>query len=156
MGPYYSHTLLNAMLSDSLQFGIDDPSIKKLLQERYEGGMIFAKHARCLVFDEISQGTCTIPTIQTLLLLSAQECDAGNATQALMYSSLAFRLADHLGIFVDGEKYVGAQYLSEEDVEVRHRLYWSCYLWDKMISLYLGRSPTLQYTSVSPPHVLCK
>jgi hypothetical protein len=156
MGPYYSHTLLNAMLSHSIRWGVSDPTTKRLLDESYEGGAIFGKHARSMVFEELSNGNCTVPTVQTLLLLSAQECGFGNNAQAWTYSGLAFRLIEHLGICVDGDRYLGSVPLTEEDVEIRHRLFWSCYLWDKMISLYLGRSPTIQRSAVSPPHVMCK
>lgn len=156
MGPFYSHTLLNAMLSHATRWGRDDPVTRRLLDESYEGGAIFGKHARSMVFDELSRGAVTVRTVQTLLLLSVQECGFGNSTQAWTYSGLAFRLIDHLGISVDGERYLGSVPISDEEVEIRHRLFWSCYLWDKMISLYLGRAPTIQHTAVSPPHVICK
>lgn len=144
------------MLSHAMRWGVSDPATKRLLDESYEGGAIFGKHARSMVFEELSNGICTIPTVQTLLLLSAQECGFGNAAQAWTYSGLAFRLLDHLGICVDGDRYLGSVPLSEEDVEIRHRLFWSCYNWDKMMSLYLGRSPSMQRSAVSPPHVMCK
>ena len=156
MGPYYSHTLLNAMLSHSTRWGKNDPSTSRILDEAYEGGAIFGKHARSMVFDELSRGVVTVPTVQTLLLLSAQECGFGNTTQAWTYSGLAFRLIDHLGICVDSGRYMGSVPISEEDVEIRHRLFWSCYFWDKMISLYLGRAPSIQHSAVSPPHVMCE
>ncbi|KAF4124972.1 Fungal trans [Geosmithia morbida] len=156
MGPYYSHTLLNAMLSHSIRFARADPSTRSILDHSYEGGAIFGKHARSMVFDEISRGVVSVTTVQTLLLLSAQECSLANTAQAWTYSGLAFRLVDHLGACVDGERYMGSVPLSDEDLEVRHRLYWSCFFWDKMISLYLGRAPSLQHTAVSPPHVICK
>ncbi|KAM0551809.1 hypothetical protein ACHAPJ_008380 [Fusarium lateritium] len=154
MGPYYSHTLLNAMLSHSIRWGKSDPSTKQLLDQSYDGGAVFAKHARSMLFDELSRGVCTIPTVQTLLLLSAGECGHGNTTQAWIYSGIAFRLIDHLGICVDGQRYPGSVHLTDEEVEIRHRLYWSCYFWDKIISLYLGRSPSLQHTLVSPPQII--
>ncbi|KAF6530185.1 hypothetical protein HZS61_001497 [Fusarium oxysporum f. sp. conglutinans] len=154
MGPYYSHTLLNAMLSHSIRWGKSDPSTKQLLDQSYDGGAVFAKHARSMLFDELSRGVCTIPTVQTLLLLSAGECGHGNTTQAWIYSGIAFRLIDHLGICVDGQRYPGSVHLTDEEVEIRHRLYWSCYFWDKIISLYLGRSPSLQHTQVSPPQII--
>ena len=69
LGPYYSHTLLNAVISHSIRWGQNDPATKRLLDESYDGGAVFAKHARTMVFDELSRGVCTIPTIQTLLLL---------------------------------------------------------------------------------------
>ncbi|KAJ4329166.1 hypothetical protein N0V84_000291 [Fusarium piperis] len=120
----------------------------------YDGGAVFAKHARSMLFDELSRGVCTIPTVQTLLLLSAQECGHGNTTQAWIYSGIAFRLIDHLGICVDGQRYPGSVHLSDEEVEIRHRLFWSCYFWDKIISLYLGRSPSMQHSLVSPPQII--
>lgn len=154
MGPYYSHTLLNAILSHSIRWGKSDPSTKRLLDQSYDGGAVFAKHARSMLFDELNRGVSTIPTVQTLLLLSAQECGHGNTTQAWVYSGLAFRLIDHLGICVDGQRYPGSVHFSDEEVEIRHRIFWSCYFWDKMISLYLGRSPSLQHSFVSPPQIM--
>ena len=156
MGPCYSHTLLNALLSHSTRWGRGDPSTKRRLDEAYEGGGLFGKHARSMVFDELSRGAVAVPTVQTLLLLSAQECGFGNTTQAWTYSGLAFRLIDHLGICVDSGRYMGSVPISEEDAEIRHRLFWSSYFWDKMISLYLGRAPSIQHTAVSPPHVICE
>ncbi|PHH78557.1 hypothetical protein CDD80_6668 [Ophiocordyceps camponoti-rufipedis] len=154
LGPYYSHTLLNAVISHSIRWGQSDPSTKRLLDESYEGGAVFAQHTRSMVFDELSRGVCTIPTVQTLLLLSAQECSLGNSTQAWTYSGLAFRLIDHLGICVDGRRFPGSVPLTDEELEIRHRVFWSCYFWDKLISLYLGRSPSLQQSSLSPPQIM--
>ncbi|KAK0391863.1 hypothetical protein NLU13_1362 [Sarocladium strictum] len=153
-GPYYSYALLNAVLSHSVRWGQSDPAMRRVLEQYYGGGQMFGKIARNLVFDEISRGVCSIPTIQSLLLLSAQECGFGNSTQAWSYSGLALRLMDHMGILLDGHRFPGSVHLSDEDVEIRHRLYWSCYIWDKMISLYLGRSPSMQHTSASPQPVI--
>ncbi|KAF8848904.1 fungal-specific transcription factor domain-containing protein [Acephala macrosclerotiorum] len=153
LGPYYSHTLLNAMLSHSVRWCKNDEQISHLLVQ-YENGQLFSRQARTLLFEEIRQGHSSVPTVQTLLLLSAQECGAGNRTQAWLYSGMAFRLIEDMGICIDGQKYAGNVRLSDEDIEIRHRLFWSCYFWDKMISLYLGRSPTLQHSSVSPPQVM--
>lgn len=155
MGPYYSHMLLNAMLSHSIRWGKNDPPTRKLL-EQYEGGALFGRQARMLLFEDLRHGHSKIPTVQTLLLLSAHECGLGNRTQAWLYSGMAFRLIEDMGICIDGQKYAGSVQLSDEDVEIRHRLFWSCYFWDKMISLYLGRSPTLQHSLVSPPQIMRK
>lgn len=154
MGPYYSHTLLNAMLGHSTRWCRREPEIRQLL-EPYDGGELFKRHARTLLFEEISTGNCNIPTIQTLLLLSAQECSAGNRTPALLYCRMAFSLLDEMGITVDVQRYAtGSLQLSDEDIEIRRRLFWSCYFWDKVISLYLGRSPFLKSSPVSPPQVI--
>lgn len=150
LGPYYSHTLMNALLSHSIRWGRADPATHELLKA-YDNGQLFARHSRDMVLDEVRRGACTIPTIQTLLLLSAQECSLGNSTQAWVYSGMAFRLVDHLGVSFDVQRYGGSVTLSDEDLEIRRRLFWSCYFWDKVISLYLGRPPSLQQTPVSPP-----
>ncbi|KAK2594319.1 hypothetical protein QQS21_007964 [Conoideocrella luteorostrata] len=154
MGPYYSHTLLNAVISHSIRWGRSDPSTRRLLDESYQGGTVFGKHARNMLFQELNAGVCTIPTIQTLLLLSAQECSLGNSTQAWTYSGIAFRLIDHLGICVDSQRFPGSVPLSDEELEIRRRIYWGCYFWDKLICLYLGRSPSLQHTNISPSHIM--
>lgn len=154
LGPYYSHTLLNAMLGHSTRWCKADPEIGQSLKP-YDGGELFKRHARTLLFEEISTGNCNVPTIQTLLLLSAQECSAGNRTSAILYCRMAFTLLEELGITIDVQRYgAGVLQLSDEDIEIRRRLFWSCYFWDKIISLYLGRSPSLSHSPISPPQII--
>lgn len=153
LGPYYSHTLLNAVLAHSTRWCRRDPAIAPLL-EPYDQGRLFSRHARTLLFEEVTAGKGTVPLVQTLLILSAQECGAGNATQAWLYSGMAFRYIQDMGICIDNEIYTTQTHLTEEDLEIRNRLFWSCYFWDKIISLYLGRSPSLRHTKISPPQKL--
>jgi hypothetical protein len=55
---------------------------------------------------------------------------------------MAFRMAIDLGIHLPSDKLQAyVKNLTAEDVEIRKRLFWSCYTWDKAISLYLGRMP---------------
>jgi len=150
MGPYYSHSLMSAVMAHSARWGRRDPAIAAKLDE-FDGGHLFSRQVRSLVFEDLENGVGTVPTVQTLLLLSAQECGAGNTVQAWVYSGIAFRLVDHLGICIDGQRFTSDVRLSDEDMEIRHRLFWSCYFWDKIISLYLGRRPTFKYSDVSPP-----
>ena len=153
MGPYYSHMLLNAILAHSSRWCRDEPHIRPLL-EAYDDGALFSRAARMLLYEDISQGSCGIPTIQTLLILSAQECGAGNRTQAWLYSGMAFRLMKDLDISVETHKNHASRKLSDEDIEIRNPLYWSCYFWDKIISLYLGRSPSLENSPLAPPQAI--
>lgn len=158
LGPYYSHTLMNALLSHSVRWARSNVQTQELLVP-YDNGKVFGRHARDMIFEELRQGICSIPVVQTLLLLSAQECSLGQCAQAWVYSGIAFRLLDHLGICLDGRFDTtgsgSSVTLSDEDMEIRRRLFWSCYFWDKIISLYLGRSPSLRESLVSPPqHML--
>lgn len=61
---------------------------------------------------------------------------------AWLYSGMAFRIAIDLGIHLSTERLRGyVKNLTVEDIEIRKRLFWGCYTWDKAISLYLGRMP---------------
>ncbi|OJD20101.1 hypothetical protein ACJ73_08567, partial [Blastomyces percursus] len=152
-GPYFSEILLNAILSHSMRWCKDEPKIAKYI-DTSGGGTLFFDQACSGLFNTLKAGNGQIPIVQSLLLLSAQECGRGNTTQAWLYSGMAFRLVEDLGITIDSRKYSGSVQFSDEDIEIRNRLFWSCYFWDKLVSLYFGRSPIIQDTPVSPPRIL--
>jgi hypothetical protein len=154
-GPYFSQALLNAILSHSVRWCRGEPGMDQLLAP-FDNGATFAKDAVKYLFEDIQHGNTRIPSIQALLLLSAQECGRGNRTQAWLYSGMAFRLIDDMGITIDGKRHADASSFSAEDIEIRNRLFWSCYFWDKLISLYFGRSPLIQHSDISPPRVLSR
>lgn len=55
---------------------------------------------------------------------------------------MAFRMAIDLGIHLPNDKLrAHVKGLTPEDIEIRKRCFWSCYTWDKAISLYCGRMP---------------
>lgn len=152
-GPYFSHALFNTTLSHSVRWCRDEPGMEQLLAP-YDNGAAFSANVVRYVFEDIQKGRNGVPTVQALLLLSAQECGRGNRTQAWLYSGMAFRLIDDMGICVDGRCHEGAEKYSTEDLEIRNRLFWSCYFWDKLISLYFGRTPLIQNSAMSPPRIL--
>jgi hypothetical protein len=152
-GPYFSQALLNTILSHSVRWCRNEPGMNHLLAP-FDNGAAFSKDAVRYVFEDMQHGNSKVPTVQSLLLLSAQECGRGNRTQAWLYSGMAFRLIDDMGICINDNRHADTGQLSAEDVEIRNRLFWSCYFWDKLISLYFGRSPVIQYSEISPPRVL--
>lgn len=84
----------------------------------------------------------SIPTIQALLQQSAREVVFGRSSQAWTFSGVAFRMALDMGIHLPSDKLqTFVKSLTPEDIEIRKRLFWSCYTWDKILSLYLGRMP---------------
>ena len=86
--------------------------------------------------------TSSIPTIQALLQQSAREVISGRPSQAWTFSGAAFRMALDIGIHLPSDKLQSVvKSLTAEDIEIRKRLFWSCYTWDKVLSLYLGRMP---------------
>ncbi|THX57104.1 hypothetical protein D6D06_03902, partial [Aureobasidium pullulans] len=152
-GLYYSAALFNAILSHSVRWCKTEPGMEKLLAPFNEGSSFF-QTAVTNVFVNLRTGRSKIPSVQSLLLLSAQECGRGNRTQAWLYSGMAFRLIDDMGMCIDGQRYTDSAKLSAEDIEIRNRLFWSCFFWDKLIALYFGRAPVLQNSHISPPRVI--
>ncbi|KAK9318917.1 fungal-specific transcription factor domain-containing protein [Lipomyces orientalis] len=129
-GQYYSQFLLLVLCAHS---------------SRFHGGSVgevLISRARLLLGNEI-QKPSSIPTVQALLQLSARDLAFGSISQAWLYSGMAFRMVSDLGLHHSSGKIVYLGHLSAEDLEIRRRLFWSCYFWDKAISLYLGRMPAL-------------
>lgn len=94
----------------------------------------------------------SIPTIQALLQHSAREIVFGQSSQGWLYSGMAFRMAFDMGIHLPSDKLqMFVKSLSPEDIEIRKRLFWSCYTWDKIISLYLGRMPAFTPSTADVP-----
>nr|XP_019001253.1 uncharacterized protein I203_05958 [Kwoniella mangroviensis CBS 8507]OCF64714.1 hypothetical protein I203_05958 [Kwoniella mangroviensis CBS 8507] len=107
-------------------------------------GADFMNRAKLLLAAEMDKPS-NVPTIQGLLLLGQRECACGNLSQGWMYTGLLImlRLSD-LGIHLDCNRLpiFGFGTMSAEDREVRRRLFWSAFTWDKIMSLALGRTPT--------------
>lgn len=129
-GLYYSPFLLTVLCAHAARF-----------QEGPMGEMLITR-ARLMMGSEI-QKPSSIPTVQALLQLSARELAYGSTSQAWLYSGMAFRMVSDLGLHHNSGRILHLGYLTPEELEIRKRLFWSCYFWDKAISLYLGRSPVL-------------
>lgn len=129
-GQYCSEFLLTVLCAHSARF--DDEHTSEALTAR----------ARLLLGQEI-QSASSISSVQALLQLSARELAFGGISQAWLYSGMAFRMVTDLGLHHSGSV-SPLNNAKAEDAEIRKRLFWSCYFWDKSISLYLGRMPVLR------------
>ncbi|KAI1804792.1 fungal-specific transcription factor domain-containing protein [Daldinia bambusicola] len=136
-GPYVTPFLLCAVLAQAARYSTR--------RDATEVGQTFASRALQLLPSDIDKGS-SIPTIQGLLILSARECACGRVSQGWLYSGTAFRMMRDLGIDVSPKK-LGhlAKQFTEEELAVRKQVFWSCYTWDKTMSLCLGRAPAVHY-----------
>ncbi|KAI1100861.1 fungal-specific transcription factor domain-containing protein [Jackrogersella minutella] len=134
-GPYVNPFLLCSVLSQAARYS--------MRSDATEVGHNFATKALKLLPDDIEKGS-SIPTIQGLLILSVRECACGRVSQGWLYSGMAFRMMRDLGIDVSPKK-LGhlAKQFSEEDLAMRQQVFWSCYTWDKTMSVCLGRAATV-------------
>ena len=152
-GPYWSPALQNTILAHSVRWAKMDPAFVEQLKP-YDGGSQFYRQAVATIFDDVRQGPGKIPDVQALLLLSAQAIGSGCKTQAWLYTGMAFRLIEDMGLNIDARSYAKTAGLTDEDLEIRNRLFWSCYAWEKLLCLYLGRKPFILNTYASPPQLL--
>jgi hypothetical protein len=129
-GPSYSPFLLTVLCAHTARF--DSRELSELLIAR----------ARSLLGAEIRRPS-SISTAQALLQLSARNLAYGLISQAWLYSSMAFRMVGDLGLHHSTGRIETLGSLNAEDFEIRRRLFWSCYFWDRAMSLYLGREPVL-------------
>ncbi|KAG7426450.1 Nitrogen assimilation transcription factor nit-4 [Fusarium oxysporum f. sp. raphani] len=70
---------------------------------------------------------------------TAREIGRGSVSQAWLYGGMAFRVAIDIGLF-------SLSPARSEDIiwtQLGQHLAWSCFFWDKTLSLYLGRTPSL-------------
>jgi hypothetical protein len=114
-GRYYSEFLLTVMCAHAARY-----------QEGNYADLLLSR-VRHLLGTAIQQPS-SIPTVQALLQLSARELAHGSMSQAWVYSGIAFRMASDLGLEYIGPNIKG---LGPVDLEIRKRLFWSCYFWDK-------------------------
>lgn len=118
-----------------------------------------------------------IPTVQALLLLASSLFALGQHESSWLYSGLAFRMIVDLGeatiklsrtclyisliplypfpaspgLHIDNSAFDKS--LSAEDVEIRRRVLYGSFCFDKIHSLYQGRPPTLQEVDINVPLV---
>lgn len=110
--------------------------------------------------EDKSNSVSLITTVQTLLTLSLYELGNGNFNQCFYLSGIAYRVGFDMSFQLDPSAWFdlklynnqqqhlqsgipGYDVLTQEDIEIRSRIYWGCYLTDHFICLVLGRNPTL-------------
>lgn len=141
-GPYVTPFLLNAVLAQAARYS-DRPEASKLSQT-------FAQRTLDTLPAELDKGS-SIPTIQALLIFSARECACGRTSQGWLYSGMAFRMMRDMGIHIPPRKlsHLGGHF-SPAELALRQQVFWSCYTWDKTMSLCLGRAPAM-HDVIAPP-----
>nr|XP_018261200.1 uncharacterized protein I303_06923 [Kwoniella dejecticola CBS 10117]OBR83358.1 hypothetical protein I303_06923 [Kwoniella dejecticola CBS 10117] len=152
-GPYFNHFLLNVICAHQAS-GYMSGTSNGFSTPALALGADFMNKAKLLLAAEMDKVSASnVPTIQGLLLLGQRECACGNLSQGWQYTGMAFRAMRDLGIHLDCNRLpiFGFGTMSAEDREIRRRLFWSAYTWDKIISLALGRTPTFNaWQNASP------
>ncbi|ORY90080.1 fungal-specific transcription factor domain-domain-containing protein [Leucosporidium creatinivorum] len=138
-GPFCNDFLINVIFAHAARFS-NRNDVRTSSSDMQTAGGVFLARAKELLGSE-SDKPSSVPTAQGLLILGGRECACGNHSQGFLYTAMGLSMAIDLGVHLDGTKVYGAQHHDPLEVEVRKRLFWSCYVWDKSISLCLGRAP---------------
>ncbi len=132
-GPYYSDLLMYAICAMGALASPDD-TVKDLSD-------VFSNRAQELLY-ESALDSPNLTTLQALLLLGHRDIGRGKSSRGWVFTGMAFRLAQGMGLHLDPSHW---QTPNDTDVEreISRRAYWAAFIADKQLSLYFGRPPAL-------------
>ncbi|KAL2354244.1 fungal-specific transcription factor domain-containing protein [Cryomyces antarcticus] len=147
---YYSKALLYAIFACAARIS-ELPYVRELSFAKEPGSSgkepYLLKKAMILVEEELEQGP-GITTIQALQLLSVCHCARASDTKGWMDTGRAIRLIFELGLHRNPED-IESLNLSKMDLEVRKTVFWGCFTFDRVWSLYLGRPYAIKLEDVT-------
>ncbi|OQE14221.1 hypothetical protein PENSTE_c037G00691 [Penicillium steckii] len=142
-GPYFSKLLLNAIYFGASKFS-NRLEVRRDPDDVRTAGWTFRMRVKDLLGSALDRSDIT--TIQALLVMTSSLFALGDERSAAwLYAGTAFRMIIDLGIHVDATRLSNMRLISEEDLEIRRRVFWGAFVVDKIQSLYQGRPPSLQH-----------
>ncbi|KAL0942781.1 C6 transcription factor (fungal specific transcription factor) [Colletotrichum truncatum] len=148
-GPYFSKILLNAIYFGASKFS-PRREVRRDPDDVRTAGWAFRERVRKLLGDALDSSDIT--TIQALLVMTNSLFALGDERSAAwLYAGLAFRMIIDLGMHVDASGLGITRRFSDEDLEIRRRVFWGAFVVDKIQSLYQGRPASLKESDTLVP-----
>ncbi|KDE03870.1 hypothetical protein MVLG_05692 [Microbotryum lychnidis-dioicae p1A1 Lamole] len=108
----------------------------------WTAGDVYLERAKKLL--DYDYGSSRLVTVQSLLLLAYREIGTGAMSSSWLYTGMAIRMAQDLGLFRDVEKwFLPVQRFSHEEKQTRKRVWWGCIILDRYTASYIGRPGTI-------------
>jgi len=124
-GPYFSKLLLNAIYFAAAKFS-PRTVVRKDPNDVRTAGWHFRERVRVLLGSALDRSDVT--TIQALLLMTNSLFALGDERSAAwLYAGLAFRMITDLGMHVDAPELGNTRKFSDEDLEIRRRVFWAAF-----------------------------
>ncbi|GES94572.1 Zn(2)-C6 fungal-specific transcription factor [Rhizophagus clarus] len=142
------HLLLNSIYSFAALFS-DRIDIRRIPEDRTTAGDIFFDRAKALLDNDYDKAR--VSTIQALIALSLREYGVGRVTRAWLWSGMAARMAQDLGMHRNNEKWHPIN-LTREEREEQKRVFWACFVLDRIPSAHLGRPLAIDEKDVDAAH----
>ncbi|EMG50442.1 hypothetical protein SBY92_000233 [Candida maltosa Xu316] len=140
---YCSKTLILSICALGARMS-DDKAIYNKSKEYYQ-------ESKALLLSSMNHPSIT--SLQSFMLLSFYDTCNGHNSSGWMLSGCAIRMGFDLGFQLNPELWFvkSKNDVGEEDVAIRSRVYWGCYMADHFISLILGRPSILKMSDASIP-----
>ncbi|CAG8688743.1 22108_t:CDS:2 [Gigaspora rosea] len=142
------YLLLNSIYTLASNFS-DRIEVRKDPENPLTTGDIYFDRAKALLDNDYDRAHTT--NIQALLLLSLREYGAGRVTRSWIYTGMAARMAQSLGLHRNNEKCYPIV-LSHGEKEEQRRVFWGCYVLDRIPSVHFGRPLAIDEKDVDAAH----
>ncbi|KAF9272810.1 hypothetical protein BGZ68_002077 [Mortierella alpina] len=126
--------LLNSIFALASRFS-DDPSLRTDPAKPETVGVRFVEKAKAIL-DTIYDSP-DMYCVGALVLLSYQQMGTGGGYRAWMFIGISIRMAQHLGLNRDCMKL--NPHMPALDREERNRIWWTCFVADRIVSATFGR-----------------
>ena len=124
-GPYFSKLLLNAIYFGASKFS-PRQELRKDREHVRSIGLPFRQRVRELLGGALDRSEIT--TIQALLIMTSSLFALGDERSAAwLYAGTAFRMIIDLGMHIDDPSRPNSRRLSDEDLEIRRRVFWGAF-----------------------------
>ncbi|CAO3622671.1 unnamed protein product [Cunninghamella blakesleeana] len=140
-----SKLLLNAMFAIASRIS-HDVRVRTTPDAANTAGDIFFERARILL--DFEYDDFNISTIQALLLMSSHQNGALKSIRGWIYSGMAFRMSQNLGLHRNCDSWD----LSPVEKEERKRVYYCCFVIDRLSCAMHGRSPIIDERDCDAPY----
>ncbi|RUS16180.1 fungal-specific transcription factor domain-containing protein [Endogone sp. FLAS-F59071] len=130
-----SHIALNALYAIASRFS-EDPRVQLEPGKSETAGNIFFERAKRLLNED--NDLSSISTIQALILMAVHQNDLFRPARACKYAGMAFLMAQNLGLYRSYELWS----LPPSECEHRARVFWCCYVLDRILSATYGMPMT--------------
>ncbi|CZR63477.1 probable pathway-specific regulatory protein nit-4 [Phialocephala subalpina] len=147
---YCSSLLVNAMLALGCHFTNSPKGCADPMDPTTKGDAFFAE-AKRLIVDNDEYEKPRLTTVQALCLMSVREAGCGREAKGWVYSGMAFRMAQDMGLNLDSGMTNNREAMDEKEIDARRVTFWGCFLFDKCWSNYLGRLPQLPVSNITVP-----
>lgn len=148
--PHISNLLLLSMFAlaaryDQAELPLLDPG------NLWEAGLDYMVQAR-EVLNRVYH-YCRGTTCQALLLLGLREFGIGQMEHGWLYTGMAFRMAQDLGLHRDATLWQmnGRSMFTPQELQARKQIWWGCIRADKYTAVYMGRPPTISESHFDTP-----